>query len=145
MKKKKLVILSIVILLLAVLAWWVFRTPDHLADLKKMEPAAVDPQAELLIMQFFDGVRKKDTRSLMKLMLIRDSTDFERYTDPFLKGESPDPVEIIGCRRLVKSSKDHLIIQVFCKGQGRAFSFTCVKNKQGEFRIYSVGLSSKKK
>ena len=143
MRKKHWVCL-VIVLLLGGMALWVFRPQDEYRELKEQTAAAPDPAAERLVRDFLAAARNKDKSGLAKLLLIRDSTDLERYSAPFW-GREAEPVRFVDFKRLKHSSKVNLTALVYSEPLDKSFSFTVVKDARGRLLVYSVGGSSRKK
>ena len=135
---KKFWIYLVILLLLAGTAVWVFWPREDYRDLKEQTAVAADPAAEKLVKAFLAAARDKDKSRLGRLMLIRDSTDLERYSDPFW-GREAEPVRFLGFTRLKHSSKNNLTAVVYSEPLGRSFSFTLVETPDRQLRVYSVG------
>ena len=132
-----------ILLLLIFAAVWVFRPGESYKELKKQTAVAADPDAERVVRDFLAAAENRDKSRLGALMLIRDSTDLERYADPFF-GKKTGPVKFLAFRRLDHSSKINLTAVVYSQPLDRSFAFTLVKDGKKRYRVYSVGGSGQR-
>ncbi|MCI5779690.1 MAG: hypothetical protein MR051_07770 [Lentisphaeria bacterium] len=138
--QKKYIGYGIALLLPAMLALWVLWPQESYRELKAQTAVAADPEAEKLIREFFAAAKARDRSKLGGMMLIRDNTDRDRYTEPFL-GKNAEPVRFLGFRRLNHSSKINLTAVVYSQPLDKSFAFTLVKNPRDQYKVYSIGSS----
>ena len=141
--KKRGFVFSAILLLVIIAAVGVFWPEESYSELKKQTVVSADPEAERVVQDFLAAAKGRDKRRLGELMLIRDSTDLERFSDPFF-GKNADPVKFLSFRRLSHSSKNNVTAVVYSQPLDKSFAFTLVKDDKNRYRVYSVGGSAQR-
>lgn len=146
MKKKRYIIYLALLLLLVAFSVWVFHEPDHLAELKETEEVRSGFEAPAAVVEeAIEAIGQNDTRRLSSLLLLRDPTEFERNLGPLLAEPPLLPVKILGCTRLVRSSRsDNIQIHVYSETRDKTYLFALLQDRTGVYKIYSVGASGRR-
>ena len=144
--KKRYYVYGILLLLLTGLAIWVFHQPDHLKELKKVEEVESGYEEPIAVVQeALEAVKKEDVKHLASLVLLRDSTEFERNIGPLLADPPFLPTRILGCSRLVHSSrKENIQIHIYSEPRDKTYLLAMLKDSAGNYKIYSVGSSNRR-
>jgi len=142
--KKRWAVYILLLIVLAVIAVWVFHKPAYLKELKQVEDVeSGTEQPVAAVNQALEAVRKND--KLIPLVLIRDLAEFERNTEPLFAQPELHPVRILGCSRLVRSSrKDNLAVYVYSETRKQTYCFSMLKDNKlwGTSRWRSVPSNS---
>lgn len=146
MKKKRYIIYLALLLLLAAFSIWVFHEPDHLAELKETEEVRSGFEAPVAVVEeALDAIGRNDARHLSSLLLLRDATEFERSFGPLLAEPPFLPAKILGCTRLVRSSRsDNIQIHVYSETRDKTYLFALLQDQLNVYKIYSVGASGRR-
>ena len=139
--KKRGFVYGAILLLVIISAVGVFWPEESYRELKKQTAVSADPDAERVVRDYLAAAKNRDKHRLGELMLIRDSTDLERYADPFF-GKDAEPAKFLAFRRLDRSSKINITAVVYSRPLDRSFAFTLVKDGRNRYRVYSVGGSA---
>ena len=142
--KKRMWFYAVVLVLLGLLAWWTFVDGDDLKKLKETELVTEGIEEPVALVEktvkLVDG---KQRQKVFALMASRDGIEFGRVWE-VLSGEVMGPVEVLGCRRLKKSSQSgNISIYVRSVGRDKMYLFHLLKDRKGEYRIYDVEVTEK--
>ena len=145
-QKKRWVVYILLLTVLAVIAVWVFHKPGGLKELKQVENVGSGTEQPVAaVNQALEAVRKNEKDKLIPLVLIRDQTEFERNTESLFGQPALHPVRILGCSRLVRSSrKDNLAVYVYSETRKQTYCFSMLKDDKGDYKIARVSRSSRK-
>lgn len=144
--KKRWAVYILLLIVLSVIAVWVFHKPAYLKELKQVEDVeSGTEQPVAAVNQALEAVRKNEKDKLIPLVLIRDLAEFERNTEPLFAQPELHPVRILGCSRLVRSSrKDNLAVYVYSETRKQTYCFSMLKDNKGDYKIAGVSRSSRK-
>ena len=139
-KNKRFIAYGVLLFLSMVLAVWACYEPPYLAELKEMEPVESGTEEPLAAVNAaLEAIGNKDERELFKLMLVKDSTEFQRYTAGLLAGPDFLPAKPVGCSRLIHSHRgDNISVFVQSQPRDKIFQFALQKDAAGAYKIRSI-------
>ncbi len=140
---KRSICYGAILIAAAGLAVWLNYEPPYLAELKRMEPVNDNLEPPLAVVgEALKAIGERDRNRLFKLMLSRDSTEFQRYTADLLAGADFLPAEPVRCARLVHCYRaDNLSVFVRSHPRNRDYQFVLLKDAAGNYKIRSISLT----
>ena len=122
---------------------WAHYDPPYMAELKKTTPVESATEEPLAVVaDALEAVKTQNRQQLFQLMLIKDSTEFQRYAGILQKGGELFPTETAGCRKLVNSHRsDNVSVYIYSHPRRKTYQFTLLRDTDGQYRIRSISLA----
>ncbi len=144
MKKHKRHIGYAILLLIGILLTiWANYEPPYLAELKVMKSLNTGTDEPLtLVKSALNAIKNNDRDQLFDMMLVKDSVDFQRYTERFFSEAELFPAKTVGCKKLVHCNRvDNVSVYVYSQPRKTTYQFALLKDNQGAYKIRSISQS----